>query len=164
MCYLLTQNPKVQTYLSSLDVFAVLISGLCYCISHTGFTNAFEIASFSGLALTYNNISVSLRLLSLWRTHRRPGFSSCLRITSTTSSSHWTGVNLEHWSRMWCITSSAPARANISRCYKISSSGLCSPKTKQPVNRTAWQRWWLCVRAILQGRANNLKCPRRLNM
>lgn len=58
MCHLLTQDLKVQLYLSSLDIFAVLISGLCHCISHTGFTNAFEIASFSSLALTYNNISV----------------------------------------------------------------------------------------------------------
>jgi len=56
-CYLLSTMPANINILTVRDIFANVFSGLCHDVGHTGFTNAFEIASMSKKALTYNDKS-----------------------------------------------------------------------------------------------------------
>ena len=42
------------------EQFAVLLAGLCHDTDHTGKTNAFEVSSFSSLAIKYNDDAVFL--------------------------------------------------------------------------------------------------------
>lgn len=57
-CYLLATVPKSKVTLTSMQIFSIVFSGLCHDVGHTGFTNAFEIASRSPKALLYNDQSV----------------------------------------------------------------------------------------------------------
>ena len=66
-CYLLTRCSKNQEVLTEFDKFIIVFSGLCHDVGHTGFTNLFEIARQSDIAITYNNRSVILFLRSLYR-------------------------------------------------------------------------------------------------
>lgn len=56
-CYLLATLPSNFNIFTEKDIFAIVFSGLCHDVGHTGFTNAFEIASHSKKALTYNDRS-----------------------------------------------------------------------------------------------------------
>lgn len=57
-CYILGNLQKNKTVLTPIQMFALVFSGLCHDVGHTGFTNAFEIASKSPKALLYNDKSV----------------------------------------------------------------------------------------------------------
>ena len=46
-CYIMVEMPKNEEYLNGEEALSVLISGLCHDVGHTGFTNSFEIATFS---------------------------------------------------------------------------------------------------------------------
>lgn len=56
-CYMIASIPQNQRYLTGKDFFAIVFSGLCHDVGHTGFTNSFEIASQSRKALVYNDQS-----------------------------------------------------------------------------------------------------------
>jgi len=49
---------KVRQFFTDLDLFGLLIAGLCHDLDHPAFTNSFMIASDHHLALTYNDRSV----------------------------------------------------------------------------------------------------------
>lgn len=59
-CYKLSALPNAKKYLSSLNIFALVLSGLCHDTSHPGHTNPFAVASGSKLAMRYNDKSVVL--------------------------------------------------------------------------------------------------------
>lgn len=56
-CYLLSSLPSNFNILNSKNIFTNVFSGLCHDVGHTGFTNAFEIASMSRKAILYNDKS-----------------------------------------------------------------------------------------------------------
>lgn len=56
-CYLLSTLPANLNILTVKDIFVNVFSGLCHDVGHTGFTNAFEIASSSRKAMIYNDKS-----------------------------------------------------------------------------------------------------------
>lgn len=66
-CFLLCSSPRIRILFSPLKTFAIVFSGLCHDVGHTGFTNLFEIASQSKKAITYNDSSVNFVLFSLWK-------------------------------------------------------------------------------------------------
>ena len=41
-CYLLVHHDKLGIYFSDLEKFALVLSGLCHDVGHTGTTNIFE--------------------------------------------------------------------------------------------------------------------------
>lgn len=49
---------KHANLLSQFTKFALMLSGLCHDVSHTGRTNIFEINSLSNLAIRYHDKSV----------------------------------------------------------------------------------------------------------
>ena len=57
-CYLLAHHDKLGIYFSDLEKFALVLSGLCHDVGHTGTTNIFEQNALSKLALRYNDKSV----------------------------------------------------------------------------------------------------------
>ena len=48
----------MKPYLDDLEQFTLLFSALGHDVSHTGRTNAFEVATLSKLAIKYNDESV----------------------------------------------------------------------------------------------------------
>ena len=54
---MLSSMPSNYNILNEKNIFAIVFSGLCHDVGHTGFTNAFEIASYSKKAMTYNDRS-----------------------------------------------------------------------------------------------------------
>lgn len=48
----------LSKYLIDLELFSLIFAALCHDVDHTGRTNAFETASYSLLALKYNDESV----------------------------------------------------------------------------------------------------------
>ena len=56
--YFLLKNSTISEMLPALEKFAFLFSALCHDVDHTGRNNAFECASFSKLAIRYNDESV----------------------------------------------------------------------------------------------------------
>lgn len=56
-CYLLSKIPANFNILTVKDIFVNVFSGLCHDVGHTGFTNAYEIASNSKKAMIYNDRS-----------------------------------------------------------------------------------------------------------
>lgn len=54
---MISSLPENKHYLTNKDISAIVFSGLCHDVGHTGFTNSFEIASQSKKALTYNDLS-----------------------------------------------------------------------------------------------------------
>ena len=58
MCYLMANFQKNKEVFSAFNIFTITFSGLCHDVGHTGFTNAFMVASGSDLARTYNDRSV----------------------------------------------------------------------------------------------------------
>lgn len=58
MCYLLGRLEKYSEYLSDVNLFALVFSGLCHDVGHPGRTNQFEINSQSKKAVRYNDRSV----------------------------------------------------------------------------------------------------------
>lgn len=57
-CYLITLLPSISDLISIFDKTALTFSGLCHDVSHTAHNNAFEMSSFSKLAIRYNDKSV----------------------------------------------------------------------------------------------------------
>lgn len=57
-CYMLSKGKKAMQVLKNIDIFAVVLSGLCHDVGHTGRTNNFEIAVQSKLAIRYHDKSV----------------------------------------------------------------------------------------------------------
>jgi hypothetical protein len=55
--YLLSTIPANFKILTVKDIFVNVFSGLCHDVGHTGFTNAYEIASMSKKAMIYNDRS-----------------------------------------------------------------------------------------------------------
>ena len=53
----------LNNYLLNIEQFALVLSCLCHDVDHTGKTNAFEAASYSKLALKYNDESVINNLI-----------------------------------------------------------------------------------------------------
>ena len=47
-----------ENYLNTIENFALILSGFCHDVDHTGRTNAFEISKQSKLAQKYNDESV----------------------------------------------------------------------------------------------------------
>lgn len=56
--YVFIYRKLLSKYLDPLEIFSLLLSGLCHDLDHTGRTNVFEIASHSRLAIKYNDESV----------------------------------------------------------------------------------------------------------
>lgn len=59
-CYMFTTATSIRLYLSDLEKFALVFSGLCHDVSHRGFTNNFEMLAYSKLAVRYHDKSVRL--------------------------------------------------------------------------------------------------------
>lgn len=57
-CYLLSFLPSIKDLIPLFDKMALTFSGLCHDVSHTAHNNAFEMNSFSKLAIRYNDKSV----------------------------------------------------------------------------------------------------------
>ena len=58
-CYVyLKKGIMGRQLVSSLDVFALMVSALCHDIQHPGLTNSFQCSARTKLSLTYNDISV----------------------------------------------------------------------------------------------------------
>lgn len=49
----------LHKYLIDYEMFSLLFAAICHDADHTGRTNAFEAASYSVLALKYNDESVN---------------------------------------------------------------------------------------------------------
>jgi HD superfamily phosphohydrolase len=84
-CYLLCNSTRNKQLLNSSKIFAIVFSGLCHDVGHTGFNNLFEIASRSKKAITYNDNSVDRVLLSPLKTSTRPIPSNSSANPKTTS-------------------------------------------------------------------------------
>ena len=56
-CYLLSKLPQASI-LTDLDIFILVLSGLCHDTGHRGFNNNFEIATLSKRAIRWNDKSV----------------------------------------------------------------------------------------------------------
>lgn len=75
---------KHAPLLNQFTKFALILSGLCHDVSHTGRTNIFEINSLSNLAIRYHDKSVleqhhaatSIKLLCAPATNIIPNFTS----------------------------------------------------------------------------------------
>ena len=57
-CFFLSTQSKVKELIKDIWVFSLIVSGLCHDVDHSGFSNSFEINSFSNLAMVYNDKSV----------------------------------------------------------------------------------------------------------
>ncbi|EGR30482.1 hypothetical protein IMG5_131080 [Ichthyophthirius multifiliis] len=57
-CHMLANCQKVKQILKNLESFALIFSGLCHDVGHTGKNNNFEIAVLSKLAIRYHDKSV----------------------------------------------------------------------------------------------------------
>uniref|UniRef100_A0A6B2LAM8 PDEase domain-containing protein n=1 Tax=Arcella intermedia TaxID=1963864 RepID=A0A6B2LAM8_9EUKA len=58
MVYLLLTNANGTAFLSSIEVFALMLSGLLHDVDHPGLNNTYQIATSSELAIIYNDQSV----------------------------------------------------------------------------------------------------------
>ena len=56
--YYIIQTKVLSKYLIDVELFSLLLAALCHDVDHTGRTNAFEAASYSPLALKYNDESI----------------------------------------------------------------------------------------------------------
>lgn len=56
--YYILQTKILNKYLIDVEMFSLLLAALCHDVDHTGRTNAFEAASYSTLALKYNDDSI----------------------------------------------------------------------------------------------------------
>jgi len=56
--YIIIYKKLLTNYLDQMELFSLLLSGLCHDVDHTGRTNVFEIVSHSRLAIKYNDESV----------------------------------------------------------------------------------------------------------
>lgn len=68
-CYMFVTKTSVKEYLSDIERLALVFSGLCHDVSHRGYTNNFEILSYTKLAIRYHDKSVffiSLGLIINW--------------------------------------------------------------------------------------------------
>ena len=57
-CFYFIENTSIANYLNDLEKFALIFSGLCHDVSHRGYTNNFEINSYSKLTIRYHDKSV----------------------------------------------------------------------------------------------------------
>ncbi|KRX00205.1 hypothetical protein PPERSA_10704 [Pseudocohnilembus persalinus] len=57
-CHYLATTTVLKNYLSDLQIFCVVFSGLCHDVNHTARTNIYEVNSMSKLAIRYNDKSV----------------------------------------------------------------------------------------------------------
>lgn len=57
-CYMISCQTKVKKYLNDIQIFSLILGGLCHDVKHTARTNQFEINSQSKLALRYHDRSV----------------------------------------------------------------------------------------------------------
>ncbi|KAJ4458763.1 putative 3'; 5'-cyclic-nucleotide phosphodiesterase regA [Paratrimastix pyriformis] len=55
--YLVLTKTEVMHYLTKLDVFALLVAGLCHDLDHPGTNNLFQVNAQTPLALVYNDMS-----------------------------------------------------------------------------------------------------------
>ena len=62
-CFLLKENTSISNYFNDLEKFALVFSGLCHDVSHRGYTNNFEILSYSKLTVRYHDKSVKSNYL-----------------------------------------------------------------------------------------------------
>ena len=56
-CFYLYKTTRLKNYVSDLQAFSQITSGLCHDVGHTGRTNSFEINTLSKLAFKYHDIS-----------------------------------------------------------------------------------------------------------
>lgn len=56
--FLFLTQTELYRYMTRLDIFALLVAGLCQDIDHPGLNNLFQVNAQTPLALTYNDISV----------------------------------------------------------------------------------------------------------
>ena len=56
--YLFITQTKVKEMMNTLEQHALIFSALCHDVGHTGKSNAFEVNSFSKLAIRYHDKSV----------------------------------------------------------------------------------------------------------
>lgn len=56
--YILLTETSACNLFTATDILALLVSGLCHDVNHTGRTNAFEVNSESELAMRYHDDSV----------------------------------------------------------------------------------------------------------
>lgn len=57
-CYILSTLPCLSNLIPVFDKMALTFSALCHDVSHTAHNNAFEMNSYSKLAIRYNDKSV----------------------------------------------------------------------------------------------------------
>ncbi|KAL4427525.1 hypothetical protein ABPG74_015228 [Tetrahymena malaccensis] len=57
-CYMLSKCSRATQILKPIDIFTLILSGLCHDVGHTGRTNNFEISVQSKLAIRYHDKSV----------------------------------------------------------------------------------------------------------
>eukprot|EP00727_Mastigamoeba_balamuthi_P009031 m51a1_g4750 hypothetical protein (1508) ;mRNA; r:400532-409181 len=55
---LLRSSPKVLGLLTKIEIFALLLSGLCHDVDHGGLNNAFQVNAQTPLALLFSNTSI----------------------------------------------------------------------------------------------------------
>ena len=58
LSYIISNFQKNKDIFNPFNIFAIVFSGLCHDVGHRGFTNDFEVASKSDLALRYHDRSV----------------------------------------------------------------------------------------------------------
>lgn len=57
-CYCISSLTLLKDIITDIEKIAIVFSGLCHDVAHTGHNNNFEINSFSKLALRFNDKSV----------------------------------------------------------------------------------------------------------
>lgn len=57
-CFMFRESTSIKIYLSDMEKFALVFSGLCHDVSHRGYTNNFEMLSYSKLTIRYHDKSV----------------------------------------------------------------------------------------------------------
>jgi hypothetical protein len=57
-CHVFCNKTALKNYFTSLEKFALIFSGLCHDVAHTGHNNVFEMNCLSKLSLRYHDKSV----------------------------------------------------------------------------------------------------------
>lgn len=57
-CFMISCKTKVKKYLNDIQIFSLILGGLCHDVKHTARTNQFEINSQSKIAMRYHDKSV----------------------------------------------------------------------------------------------------------
>lgn len=143
-CYLLANTPKCKQLFTPFKIFTIVFSGLCHDVGHTGFTNIFEIASHSKKAITYNDNSVLILLLSLYKISMLLRPFSFLESLKTTFWSHWPLNSWKISENLWFRTFFTQTSSNTSLYWK-SSTAFWKTKFRRTKSTSAFFLLWSCI-------------------